>query len=62
MIHRAMFFTEGQNKEVRRIAPFTEGYAVNKFTNMTSTGNREVILQENFQIQIFQCSVLQMLT
>lgn len=35
---RAMFFTEGQNKEVRRIAPFTEGYAVTKFTNLKSDG------------------------
>lgn len=36
---RAMFFTEGQNKEVRRVAPFTEGYAITKFKNIDSNGN-----------------------
>ncbi len=35
---RGMFFTAGQNLEISDISLFTEGYAVTKFTNLTSTG------------------------
>lgn len=35
---RAMFYTEGQNIEIEDVSQFTEGYAVTKFTNMTSQG------------------------
>lgn len=36
--NRAMFFTEGQNREIEDISQFTEGYAVTKWKNVTSTG------------------------
>ncbi len=35
---RAIFFTQGQSLEVTNIPEFTSGYAVPKFTNITSTG------------------------
>jgi len=35
---RAMFFTEGQNKEIEDISSFNDGYAITKFKNMTSAG------------------------
>jgi len=35
---RALFYTDGQNLEITDIAQFTEGYAVSKFTNVTSDG------------------------
>ncbi len=35
---RAMFFTDGQNKEIEDISSFTDGYAITKFRNVTSTG------------------------
>lgn len=35
---RSLFYTEGQNVEIADISQFTEGYAVTKFTNKTSTG------------------------
>ena len=35
---RAMFHTDGQNKEITDISQFTEGYAVTKFRNITSGG------------------------
>ena len=35
---RAMFFTDGQNLEIDDISQFTDGYAVTKFSNLTSTG------------------------
>ena len=35
---RAMFFTEGQNKEIEDISSFNDGYAITKFRNVTSTG------------------------
>jgi hypothetical protein len=35
---RAMFFTEGQNLEINDISQFTEGYAITKYKNVTSTG------------------------
>lgn len=35
---RAMFFTDGQNLEINDIATFTEGYAITKYKNVTSTG------------------------
>ncbi|MCF8366730.1 MAG: RagB/SusD family nutrient uptake outer membrane protein [Bacteroidales bacterium] len=35
---RAMFWTDGQNKEIVNIGEFTDGYAVTKWKNVTSTG------------------------
>jgi hypothetical protein len=35
---RAMFFTDGQNKEIEDISAFTDGYAITKFRNVTSAG------------------------
>jgi starch-binding outer membrane protein, SusD/RagB family len=35
---RAMFYTSGQNLEISDIKTFTDGYAVEKFTNMRSDG------------------------
>lgn len=35
---RAQFFTQGQNAEISDISKFTEGYAVNKYRNKTSSG------------------------
>jgi hypothetical protein len=35
---RGAFFTEGQNRDINDLTLFTEGYAVNKFKNVTSTG------------------------
>ncbi|OQX78422.1 MAG: RagB/SusD family nutrient uptake outer membrane protein [Bacteroidetes bacterium 4484_276] len=36
---RAMFFTDGQNKEIVNIGEFTDGYAVTKFKNVQSNGS-----------------------
>ncbi|MCI4667357.1 MAG: RagB/SusD family nutrient uptake outer membrane protein, partial [Bacteroidia bacterium] len=36
---RALFFTDGQNLDIEDISQFTEGYAVTKWKNITSTGN-----------------------
>lgn len=36
---RAMFFTEGQNKEIVNMGEFTEGYAITKWRNVTSNGS-----------------------
>ncbi len=36
---RAMFFTDGQKLEINDVGKFTDGYAVTKFKNITSTGN-----------------------
>ena len=35
---RAMFYTDGQNLEIDDISMFTDGYAITKFKNITSTG------------------------
>jgi len=35
---RGLFYTEGQNLEINDLTLFTEGYAVNKFKNLTSEG------------------------
>jgi hypothetical protein len=35
---RGMFYTTGQSLEINDVAMFTDGYAVTKFTNLTSTG------------------------
>ena len=35
---RAMFWTDGQNLEINDIGTFTDGYAITKFKNITSTG------------------------
>ena len=35
---RAMFWTDGQNLEINDIGTFTDGYAITKFKNVTSTG------------------------
>lgn len=37
---RAMFHTDGQNKQITSIPVFTEGYAVTKYKNVTSTGEQ----------------------
>jgi len=36
--HRAMFFTNGQTLEINNIGEFTEGYAITKFKNVSSSG------------------------
>jgi len=36
---RAMFYTNGQNKEILNIGEFTDGYAITKWKNVTSTGS-----------------------
>ena len=36
---RAMFHTDGQNLEIINIGEFTDGYAITKFKNVTSTGS-----------------------
>jgi len=36
--HRPIFYTQGQSLEINDVAIFTDGYAVPKFTNVTSTG------------------------
>jgi len=36
---RAMFFTEGQNKEIVNMGEFTDGYAITKWRNVTSNGS-----------------------
>ncbi|MCP9200957.1 RagB/SusD family nutrient uptake outer membrane protein [Gramella sp. GC03-9] len=36
---RALFFTEGQSKEISDISSFTDGYAVTKFKNVDTQGN-----------------------
>jgi hypothetical protein len=35
---RGMFYTTGQNLDIEDLTLFTEGYAINKFKNVTSTG------------------------
>lgn len=35
---RALFYTDGQTLEIEKVGTFTEGIAVKKFTNKTSTG------------------------
>ncbi len=35
---RAMFFTDGQKLEINDVGKFTDGYAITKFKNITSTG------------------------
>ena len=35
---RGMFYTDGQNLEIEDIALFTDGYAINKFKNITRDG------------------------
>jgi hypothetical protein len=39
---REMFFTEGQSLEINDITVFTDGYAVTKFKNITSGGDRGI--------------------
>lgn len=36
---RAMFFTDGQNKEINDVGSFTDGYAITKWKNVTKTGS-----------------------
>ncbi|MDP6922258.1 MAG: RagB/SusD family nutrient uptake outer membrane protein [Lutibacter sp.] len=36
---RALFHTDGQNKEIAEIPTFTEGYAIRKFKNVDTAGN-----------------------
>jgi hypothetical protein len=35
---RGMFYVDGQNQDINDLTTFTEGYAVNKFKNVTSDG------------------------
>jgi hypothetical protein len=35
---RGMFYTDGQNADINDLTLFTEGYAINKFKNVTSDG------------------------
>lgn len=35
---RAMFYTAGQDIEINSISTFTDGYAISKFSNLSSTG------------------------
>jgi hypothetical protein len=37
--HRPIFYTNGQSLDINDIANFADGYAVPKFTNMTSNGD-----------------------
>ena len=37
--NRAIFYTDGQTKEISDMFTFTEGYAAPKFTNISSSGN-----------------------
>ncbi len=37
---RAMFFTEGQQKVINNIAPFTQGFAITKYKNIDKNGNQ----------------------
>jgi hypothetical protein len=36
---RAMFYTDGQNKEINDVGSFTDGYAITKWKNVTKTGS-----------------------
>jgi hypothetical protein len=36
--HRAMFWTDGQSLDINDIGMFSDGYAITKFKNVTSTG------------------------
>ncbi|GMT44352.1 MAG: hypothetical protein IEMM0006_0184 [bacterium] len=36
--HRAMFYTDGQSLAINDVGKFTDGYAITKFKNITSTG------------------------
>jgi starch-binding outer membrane protein, SusD/RagB family len=36
---RAMFYTDGQSLEIESVADFTDGWAINKFTNLDKDGN-----------------------
>ncbi|TVQ49744.1 MAG: RagB/SusD family nutrient uptake outer membrane protein [Saprospirales bacterium] len=35
---RGLFFTRGQTLDIEDVTPFTQGYAITKFSNITSTG------------------------
>lgn len=37
---RGLFYVDGQNLEIEDLTLFTDGYAVNKFKNVTSTGDQ----------------------
>lgn len=37
---RALFFTDGQSKEIKDISSFTDGYAVTKYKNVDVNGNQ----------------------
>jgi hypothetical protein len=45
---RAMFYSNGQTLEIANIRRFTDGYAVTKFKNVTSTGQRGRDASGNF--------------
>ncbi|ALD21205.1 hypothetical protein AM218_08230 [Hymenobacter sp. DG25A] len=45
---RALFYTPGQKKEINDIFTFTDGYAVTKYKNVTSTGAQGSDTEGNF--------------
>ncbi|MBS1559551.1 MAG: RagB/SusD family nutrient uptake outer membrane protein [Bacteroidetes bacterium] len=45
---RAQFFTNGQNLVINDIGSFNDGYAIQKFTNLTSTGGASASGNLNF--------------
>ncbi|MUU78739.1 RagB/SusD family nutrient uptake outer membrane protein [Winogradskyella endarachnes] len=45
---RAMFYTDGQSLEISDITSFTDGYAITKFSNLTSQGVQGVDASGNF--------------
>jgi hypothetical protein len=45
---RAVFFTDGQNLEINDEYTFTDGYAIQKFRNVTSTGAKGSDITGNF--------------
>ena len=36
--NRALFYTNGQNKQISDVTKFTDGYAITKFSNKTKAG------------------------
>ena len=49
--HRAMFYKDGQNKEINDIGSFTDGYAITKFKNVTrdgATGSHQTYTDTDF--------------
>lgn len=45
---RAMFYTAGQNLDIADISTFTDGYAITKYKNLSSTGAKGSDIEGNF--------------